>query len=93
MGFPWYGVGKKVHSWASGAIPETFNDLMMGHYHQLALVPMNKRSVWANGSTESTNTFAAETLAAQSDPSQWLLFVNPDAGKVTASYAVRLLDD
>jgi hypothetical protein len=93
MGFPWYGVGKKVHSWASGGIPEQFDDLMMGHYHQLALVPMNKRSVWANGSTESTNTFAAETLAAQSDPSQWLLFVNPDAGKVTASYAVRLLDD
>jgi hypothetical protein len=93
MGFPWYGVGKKVHSWASGGIPEQFDDLMMGHYHQLALVPMNKRSVWANGSTESTNTFAAEVLAAQSDPSQWLLYVNPDAGRVTASYAVRLLDD
>jgi hypothetical protein len=93
MGYPWYGLGKKVHSWASGGIPETFDDIMLGHYHQLALVPLNRRVAWANGSTESTNTFAAETLAAQSDPSQWLLFVEPDAGVVTASYAVRLLDD
>jgi hypothetical protein len=46
--------------------------------------------VWANGSTESTNTFAAETLAAQSDPSQWLLFVDPREGRVTASYGVDL---
>lgn len=93
MGYPWYGLGKKVHSWASGGIPETFQDIMLGHYHQLALVPLNKRVAWANGTTESTNTFASEMLAAQSDPSQWLLFVAPDAGKVTASYAVRLLDD
>lgn len=92
MGYPWYGLGKKVHSWASGGIPEQFDDIMLGHYHQLALVPLNKRVAWANGTTESHNTFAAETLAAQSDPSQWLLFVEPDAGKVTASYAVRLLD-
>lgn len=91
-GYPWYGLGKKVHSWASGGIPESFDDIMLGHYHQLALVPLNKRTAWANGTTESTNTFASEMLAAQSDPSQWLLFVEPDAGKVTASYAVRLLD-
>lgn len=93
MGYPWYGLGKKVHSWASGGIPEDFQDIMLGHYHQLALVPLNKRVAWANGTTESTNTFASETLAAQSDPSQWLLFVEPDAGVVTASYAVRLLHE
>lgn len=92
-GFPWYGLGKKVNSWASGGVPETFADLMMGHYHQLAAVPLNKRMVWANGAIESTNTFAAENLAAQSDPSQWLLFVNPDEGTVTGSYAVRLLEE
>lgn len=92
MGYPWYGLGKKVHSWASGGIPESFQDIMLGHYHQLALVPLNKRTAWANGSTESTNTFASEMLAAQSDPSQWLLFVHPDKGVVTASYAVRLMD-
>lgn len=92
-GFPWYGLGKKVNGWGSGAIPETFKDVMMGHYHQLARVPLNQKSVWANGSTESTNTFASETLAAQSEPSQWLLFVDPTAGRVTASYGVDLRTD
>lgn len=92
MGFPWYGLGKKVHSWGSGGLgPDSdFQDVMMGHYHSLARAPLNHRSVWANGSTESTNTFAAETLAAQSRPTQWLLFVDPAAGRVTASYGVEL---
>lgn len=40
--------------------------------------------------TESYNTFASEMLAAQSEPMQWLLFVRPDAGRVTASYGVEL---
>lgn len=92
MGFPWYGLGKKVHSWGSGGLgPDSdFQDVLMGHYHSLARVPLNHRSAWANGSTESTNTFAAETLAAQSRPTQWLLFVDPAAGRVTASYGVEL---
>lgn len=92
-GFPWYGLGKKVNGWGSGGIPERFKDVFMGHYHQLGRIPLNQRSVWCNGSTESTNTFAAETLAAQSEPSQWLLFVDPDAGRVTASYGVDLRRD
>lgn len=92
MGFPWYGLGKKVHSWASGGLPggDTFGDLMMGHYHQMAAVPLNHRTVWANGSTESNNTFAAETLAAQSTPGQWVLTVDPEAGAVVSAHPVRL---
>lgn len=89
-GFPWYGLGKKVNGWGSGGIPETFSDVFMGHYHQLGRIPLNQRSVWCNGSTESTNTFAAETLAAQSSPSQWLLFCDPEAGRITGSYSVDL---
>lgn len=92
MGFPWYGLGKKVHSWASGGLPggDTFTDVMMGHYHQMAAVPLNHRTVWANGSTESTNTFAAETLAAQSTPGQWVLTVDPETGGVNSAHPVRL---
>jgi hypothetical protein len=92
MGYPWYGLGKKVHSWGSGGLGEDswFNDVMLGHWHQLARIPLNHRTVWQNGSTESANTFASEMLAAQSAPSQWLLFVRPDTGNVTASYGVDL---
>lgn len=89
-GFPWYGLGKKVNGWASGAIPERFNDVFMGHWHQRALIPLNKRNVYVNGSTESYNTYAQENLAAMSDPSQWLLYVHPEKGRVTSTYGVDL---
>lgn len=91
-GFPWYGLGKKVQGWGSGALgaDSGFLDVFMGHWHQRASIPLNHRTVWVNGSTESTNTYAAENLAAQSEPSQWLLFVDPEKGRVTASYGVDL---
>ena len=89
-GFPWYGLGKKVQGWASGAIEEPFQDVFMGHWHQRSLIPLNKRDVYVNGSTESYNTYAQENLAAMGDPSQWLLFVHPEKGRVTSSYGVRL---
>lgn len=91
-GFPWYGLGKKVNGWGSGGLgrDSDFQDVLMGHWHQLARIPLNQRAVWVNGSTESYNTYAQENLAAQSDPMQWLLFVSPEAGRVTASYGVDL---
>ena len=89
-GLPYYGFQKKINSWAAGAIREPFGDVLMGHWHQRALIPLNQRSVYVNGSTESYNTFAQEQLAAMSDPSQWLLFVHPDDGRVTAAYGVDL---
>jgi hypothetical protein len=92
MGVPWYGIQKKVNSWAAGGLGRgvQFQDMFMGHYHQIARIPLNHRIVWANGSTESYNTFAQEMLAAQSEPTQWLLYVDPDKGRVTASYGVDL---
>lgn len=91
-GFPWYGLGKKVHGWASGGLGDegTFLDLYMGHYHQAAVVPMNHRTVYANGAVESMNTFAAETLASQSEPCQWLNFVDPEQGVVVSTHKIRL---
>jgi hypothetical protein len=91
-GFPWYGLGKKVQGWGSGGLGAnvTFQDVYMGHWHQLARIPLNHRDVYCNGSTESTNTYAAENLAAQSEPMQWLLYVDPDKGRVNAEYGVRL---
>lgn len=94
-GFPWYGLGKKVQGWGSGGLgaDSDFQDVFMGHWHQLARIPLNHRAVYVNGSTESTNTYAAENLAAQSEPSQWLLFVDPRKGRVTASYGVDLREE
>lgn len=90
MGVPFYGIDKKVSKWKM-VIPEPFKDLLMGHYHQIARIPVNQVSVYMNGSLESYNTFALENLASMGDPQQWCLFVDPEAGRVTASYAVDLL--
>ena len=90
LGMPWYGIDKKVSKWHM-VLPETFKDVFMGHYHQLARIPLNNSTVYANGSTESYNTYALENLASMGDPQQWLLYVSPDEGRVTASYAVDLL--
>lgn len=91
-GIPFYGLQKKVNSWASGGIGPgiTFDDAMCGHFHQLARIPLNQRTVWMNGSIESYNTFAQEQLAGQSEPLQWTLICDPEAGRITASYGVPL---
>jgi hypothetical protein len=90
QGLPFNGVVRKVNSWAAGAIEEPFQDVFMGHYHTRAVIPVNKRYVYINGSTESYNTFAQEVIGSISEPSQWLLFVHPKRGRVTASYGVEL---
>jgi len=89
-GFPWYGLGKKVWGWQSGAIPEPFTHAALGHWHQPVSTVLNHTLVWVNGSTESDNTYAQEQLAAAGRPCQWLLFVDPAKGRATAEYRVWL---
>lgn len=90
-GFPWYGFGKKVMGWRMGAIAEPFDYALAGHFHTPTRMHIGNVTLWVNGSTESHNTYAAEQLAAQGTPSQWLLFCEPGRG-VTAEYEVHLLE-
>lgn len=91
-GFPFYGLAKKVWGWATGAVPEPFDDVFIGHWHQPTRVTLNSITARVSGSPESDNTYAQENLAATGRPSQWLLFVHPKRG-VTAEYCVWLDDD
>lgn len=80
---PAYGILRKANAWSSGVVPE-FRDLYIGHYHQSMQLQMaNGGSVFMTGSIESHNEFAQEFVAATSDPSQRLNFINPDRGIVT----------
>lgn len=88
-GLPWYGFSKKIMGWRMGAIAEPFNYALAGHYHTPTRMLIGRVTLWVNGSTESDNTYAAERLAAQGTPSQWLLFCSPEKG-VTAEYQVHL---
>jgi hypothetical protein len=91
-GFPFYGLAKKVWGWKSGAIPEQFDDVFFGHFHQPTRITLNSVTARCSGSIESHNDWAMEELAAVGRPSQWLLFVKPDFG-VTAEYCVWLDDE
>lgn len=81
-----------VARWQSGSFGWDFRDAYIGHYHthnEWAL-PNGLGSVYQTGSTESDNRYAGVMLASSATPSQRLHFVDPDAGRVTASYKVWL---
>lgn len=97
-GFPFYGTDKKVTRWAAGALPESaqaggrgFHYAMFGHYHTATRLTLSHMRAWCNGSTESTNSFAQEVVAAAGEPEQLLLFMRPN--RYTAEYWVDLLND
>lgn len=88
-GLPYYGFARAINNWASGVIPEGFRFAFCGHWHQAASIPINDRTLWINGSTESGNEWLREELKVQCSPSQWLLFAHPKRG-VTCEYRVWL---
>jgi|TARA_R100000808_G_C2155033_1_gene166670 hypothetical protein len=94
QGFPWYGFGKKLQGWktlAANKLMPDFDYAVCGHFHTPTTMYINDIRLWANGSTESYNTYALEQLASMGRPCQWLLFCKPGTG-VTAEYLVKLDD-
>jgi hypothetical protein len=81
-----YSFQKKAYGWKIGAIDEEFDDIYLGHFHTPTKMTFNTVQVRISGSPESTNTYAAESLAAVGRPSQALMFIHPEKGIVTAEY-------
>jgi hypothetical protein len=84
-----HGYYKKVMGWKDGAIPEQFDDVFMGHYHQQTKVTIGSGLLRISGSPESSNTYAQEFFSAMSRPCQHLMFVHPENG-VTCEYSIWL---
>lgn len=85
-------IARHLFGWASGAVAEPFTYAVYGHWHRPRSSRFNRMRFWCNGSTESSNTFAQEKLAAVGFPEQWLLFCHARRG-VTAEYLVNLGED
>ena len=83
-GFPLYGTAKKVWGWID-AIPEKWDYLMFGHFHNATSGVLNLREFHCNGTTESSNVFAQEQLAAAGYPCQRLCFLNAEHGIISNS--------
>ena len=87
LGYASYGMGKKLLGWFQTV--SEFDYAISGHFHTPGRGFYGRITHWQNGSTESSNTFAQEFMAASGVPNQWLLFVHPVEG-VSAEYQVRL---
>jgi hypothetical protein len=85
----YYGYYKKVMGWKDGSIPEEFDDVFMGHYHQQFKMTIGSTTLRVSGSPESSNTYAQEYFSAVSRPCQNLMFVHPEYG-ITCEYSVWL---
>jgi len=87
---PAFGILRKSNAWATGVVP-AFNDVYMGHFHTpMTLTMANGGQIYVSGSPESANTYAAEFVAATGRPSQRLHFIDPERGRVAASYLAWL---
>ncbi|NDD85620.1 hypothetical protein EBZ38_15265 [bacterium] len=87
---PAFGILRKCNAWATGVV-DPFIDVYMGHFHHaMALTMANGGRVFVTGSPESDNEYAREFVAATSQPSQRLHFVDPARGRVTAEYLLWL---
>jgi hypothetical protein len=83
-----------IARWQSGSFGWDFRDAYIGHYHthnEWAL-PNGLGSVYQTGSTESDNRYAGVMLASSAIPSQRFHIIDPDRGRVAASYKVWLDD-
>jgi len=85
----YYGYYKKVMGWKDGAIPEHFDDVFMGHYHQQFKMTIGSGLLRISGSPESHNTYAQEYFSSMSRPCQHLMFIHPENG-VTSEYSIWL---
>lgn len=85
----YYGYYKKAMGWKDGAIPENFEDIFMGHYHQQFKMTIGSSILRVSGSPESYNTYAQEYFSSMSRPCQQLMFVHPENG-VTCEYSIWL---
>lgn len=86
------GLGPSLQRKALGwidSIPEEWDYLFYGHHHTPAMLTINRRQARCNGSSESNNTYAQESLAAIGHPTQWMGFVSPNQG-ITAEYWIHL---
>lgn len=82
-------IANYVYGLASGAVPEPFDTVVHGHWHNARRTEVNRLVIYGNGSTESDNRYAQERLAAMGRPTQLLLFAHPRQG-ITSEHWVRL---
>jgi hypothetical protein len=94
MGIPWYGLQrrtKRLQSLAPLLDGPRVRYHCVGHFHQKGMVGEQDTEIIMNGPWPATDAFSYNSLAAYSEPFQWLHGVNPKYG-ITWRLDVRLKD-
>ncbi len=78
LGYPWYSIGRRTTSWVS--VFPSFDYLYVGHNHSFAAFDVSGKTVYATGSLESDNEYAAKNFATAGEPHQRLQFFNASHG-------------
>lgn len=81
LGFPWYGLQKKMAGWID-SIPEPWDNVFLGHFHQYVAADWNGRLWYCGGTPESDNEFARAELAATGRPKQRFMLWNEEHGPI-----------
>jgi hypothetical protein len=94
MGIPWYGLQRRQKRLQ--ALQPLLNCprvkyFCVGHFHQKGMVGEGDTETIMNGPWPATDAFAYNSLAAYSEPFQWLHGVNPKYG-ITWRMDIRLKD-
>jgi predicted phosphodiesterase len=84
----WPSAQRKALGWID-AIDDPYDYLIFGHHHTPTRLTLGRRLAICNGSTESSNTYAQENLAAIGTPQQFMCFVTPKYG-ITSEYWLQL---
>jgi predicted phosphodiesterase len=84
----WPSAQRKALGWID-AIDKPYDYLIFGHHHTPTRLTLGRRLAICNGSTESSNTYAQENLAAIGTPQQYMCFVTPKYG-ITSEYWLQL---
>jgi hypothetical protein len=92
-GLPYYSFTAKALKWRdmslAGQMPP-FDDIFCGHWHRTISVETGTVVVRVCGTLQTFDPFSRETIAAATRPAQYLLFVEPRQGRVTAEYRITL---
>lgn len=84
----WPSAQRKALGWID-AIEDPYDFLIFGHHHTPTRLTLGRRIAICNGSTESSNTYAQENLAAIGTAQQFMCFVTPKYG-ITSEYWLQL---
>ena len=94
QGISWYGVQRATYKLMEllSSRDKYFDDIIMGHFHNLGIVSRTKGRIVLNGSVIGGNEFSVGALFASSDPYQLFYGIHPKKKRWTWDFQLELSD-